>query len=41
MLGEMKVESMTHIDVAIKSQLSSIINEIKLQMKGMFKEMVK
>ena len=32
---------MTQIDVAIKSQLSSVINEMKLQMKGMFKEMVK
>ena len=41
MLGEIKVEIMTQVDVAIKSQLFSVINEIKCQMKGMFKEMVK
>ena len=41
MLGEMKVEIMTQVDAAIKIQLSSVINEMKLQMKDMFKEMVK
>ena len=41
MLGKMKVEIMTQVDVAIKNQLTSVINEMKLQMKGMFKEMVK
>ena len=29
MLDEMEVEIMTHVNVAIKSQLSSVINEIK------------
>ena len=32
---------MTQVDAAIKIQLSSVINERKLQMKDMFKEMVK
>ena len=41
MLGKMKVEIMTQVDVAIKNQLTSDINEMKLQIKGMFKEMVK
>ena len=41
MLGEIKVEIMTQVDVAIKSQLFSVINDIKCQMKGMFKAMVK
>ena len=32
---------MTQVDAAIKIQLSSVINDMKLQMKDMFKEMVK
>ena len=41
MVGEMKAEIMTQVDIAIKSQISSVLNETKCQMKDMFKEMVK
>ena len=41
MLGKIKIEIMTQVDVAIKNQLTSVINEMKLQMKGMLKKMVK
>ena len=41
MLGEMKTEIMTQVDVAIKSQLISVLNEMKCQMKGISKEMEK
>ena len=40
-LGEMKTEIMSQVDVAIKSQLSSVIKEMKCQIKDMFKKMVK
>ena len=41
MLGEIKVEIMTQVDAAIKIQLSSVINKMKLQIKDMFKIIVK
>ena len=37
----MKTEIMTQVDVAIKSQLSSVIKEMKCQMKNMCIEMIK
>ena len=40
-LGEMKTEIMSQVDVAIKSQLSSVIKEMKCQIKDMFKKMTK
>ena len=36
----MKNEIMTQVDAAIKKQLSSVIEEMKFQMKDMFKEMM-
>ena len=41
MLGEMKVEIMTQVDAAIKIQVSSVLEEMKFQMKVMFTKMVK
>ena len=40
MLGEMKNEIMTQVDAVIKKQLSSVIKEMKFQMKDMFKVMM-
>ena len=41
MLGEMKTETMSQVDAAIKSQLLFVIKEMKCQMKDIFKEMIK
>ena len=40
MLGEMKNEIMIQVDAVIKKQLSSVIKEMKFQMKDMFKVMM-